>query len=352
MSLRTVFATASLVLAAAPAWAHDEQAAVAEVTELARAFVAEHEAAAPDATLVHAFDHPGRRGFDYLPVLERDDNAGPRLGELSLDERRRLHALLRGLLGEEGFLRVQAIRGLEERLAELEPESTIRVPDAYATRFFGRPAANAPWAFEFEGHHLSVNATVVGGELRGTPLFLGANPAEVEHGADAGVRVLARQEDLARELLASFDAEQRSRALAGPFDWERIIAPGAAEPPAPAGLPATDMRPEQRALLRELVASYADHLRPEFAARELARLDAAGLEALHFAWFGGDAPGERFSYLVRGPTVVLRFDMLSLEGPANHVHALWSDPEQDFGHDLIARHHAEHDHGAPDDGAR
>jgi hypothetical protein len=61
-----------------------------------------------------------------------------------------------------------------------------------------------------EGHHLSLNFTIVQGRLFATaPRFLGANPAKVAAGELRGVRTLAGEEDLARKLLTALDPEQR-----------------------------------------------------------------------------------------------------------------------------------------------
>jgi hypothetical protein len=45
---------------------------------------------------------------------------------------------------------------------------------------FGEPGEDAPWAWRFEGHHISLSIAVVPGEgLTVTPTFLGADPAAV-----------------------------------------------------------------------------------------------------------------------------------------------------------------------------
>ena len=45
------------------------------------------------------------------------------------------------------------------------------------------------------------------------PSFFGANPAEVREGPRAGLRVLAAEEDLGRDLVSSLDPEQRKIAI-------------------------------------------------------------------------------------------------------------------------------------------
>ena len=53
----------------------------------------------------------------------------------------------------------------------------------------------SPWAWRVEGHHLSLNFTVVGGRMIAfAPAFFGANPGEVRSGRHAGLRVLSEEE--------------------------------------------------------------------------------------------------------------------------------------------------------------
>ena len=79
------------------------------------------------------------------------------------------------------------------------------------------------WAWSAEGHHVSVNITVVDGQISSTPFFLGSDPAEVKDGAQRGLRILAAEEDQARELLLSFDDAQRKVAIVSPTTHGDIV---------------------------------------------------------------------------------------------------------------------------------
>lgn len=335
------------LLLAAPAPHDGAHADVhADATRAARALVRafEEDRVKERPVLLLELDDPRRRALDFFPLAWSREARGLRLGAMTLDERRATHELLRGLLSEEGYLRVQAIRSLETRLRVVEGDTRgVRDPDLYVVRLYGRPSTEAPWGVQVEGHHLSLNATLADGEVRATPLFLGANPAEVRGGPDAGLRVLGTQRELARALLDALDEAQRAKAVVG----ERAVpalAPGALPAPTePTGLAAAEMDEAQRALLVQLVASYAGHLRAALAADELRRMEAAGVERLRFLWIGGTAPGAPHTYVVAGPTVLIQMDAIeNARGDgANHLHALWRDPERDFGADLLARHYAE-----------
>lgn len=348
-----------LALFAAPAWAH-------ETHEPHGAHLA-HHAPAPDAThaltveaqkiletytvaappeaprLLFDFDDPARREFDFLPQSMRRGEQGLSLADMAPAQKRSTHALLRALLSQEGYLRVQAIRSLEDVLRAAGGDPDMRDPEKYSLRLYGRPGFDAPWGLRFEGHHVALSATVVDGQFRGTPLFLGASPDEVPGGAFAGLRSLQPHQDLARELLLSLSADQRSQVVQEAYTPEHRIQVGPLGPVGPAaGLPAARMSPAQRELLLRLVAGYASNLREDFAADELARVRAAGVEELHFLWRGETAPGRPCSYRVQGPTLVLDYDLIGSgdERPADHVHTLWRDPERDYGADLLAAHYA------------
>jgi hypothetical protein len=43
-----------------------------------------------------------------------------------------------------------------------------------------------------------------------------------------------------------------------------------------------------------------------------------------------------------GPTFLLEYD--NTQNNANHVHTVWRDLRSDWGKDLLAAHHAAHEH--------
>ena len=66
----------------------------------------------------------------------------------------------------------------------------------------------------------------------------------------------------------------------------------------------------------------------------------AALDAVHFAWAGSVAPGERHYYRLQGPRLLIEWD--NTQRNVNHAHAAWRDPEADFGLDVLAAHTAAH----------
>ena len=88
------------------------------------------------------------------------------------------------------------------------------------------------------------------------------------------------------------------------------------------------------------LAHYVDRLPDELAASQSQALGAGALDAMHFAWAGGREEGEPHYYRLQAPRFLVEYDCT--QNDANHIHAVWRDPEGDFGEDLLARHYAEH----------
>lgn len=107
--------------------------------------------------------------------------------------------------------------GLENTLdarEEWKATNLRRDPARYYLSIFGQPDAQKPWGWRYEGHHVSLNYTIVGGQIVApTPTFFGANPAESHLGSVATLRPLAGTEDLARELVHALDESQRHTAV-------------------------------------------------------------------------------------------------------------------------------------------
>ena len=290
------------------------------------------------------FEDDARQNVEFFPKRIVDAEGVP-VGMMDLDGRRAVHGLLRSVLSQEGYLLVNEVMALEEVLRHTGSFSAARLSDDYFVQLFGAPTADAPWAFKFEGHHLSLNVTVVGSQLRATPLFLGASPAEVRSGPRAGLRVLGRHEDLARALVGSLSRAQLEKAhdLGDPRDG--IIQRGT--PVAAAqnkGIVGADLSEDQRALLLALIETYAHTLAGELSDEAIRRVRESGLKGVRFRWLGSLESGGRYYYRVEGPTMILEFDMLAdCDGcEPNHIHSLWTDPERDFGKDLLREHYEKH----------
>jgi hypothetical protein len=290
------------------------------------------------------FEDQERMRWHYIP-----ESMWPRKGipfkDLDAAQRQLAHAFLSTGLSQRGYLKATTIMSLEAILKELEQgKGPVRDSDLYFFSIFGEPSESQTWGWRVEGHHVSLNFTVAHGQLIGTaPTFFGSNPAEVKTGPRQGLRVLGREEDLARELLRSFDEKQRSVAVIDTKAPDEIATGHSVkvEPGNPVGLPATQMNQAQKTQLVALLEEYAHNLPDELAAGELRKMQDAGVDKIHFAWAGGPNRGERHYYRVQGPTFLVEYD--NTQNDANHIHSVWRAFDGDFGLDLL-RLHYQQDH--------
>src|SRR5262249_24838350 len=231
---------------------------------------------------------------------------------------------------------------LELVLREMEfAMALMRDPEKYSIVFFGQPAADSPWGWRFEGHHLSLSFTLSGDRVvASTPSFLGANPAEVKKGPRKGWGVLAAEEDEARRLLALFDDRQRGHAIVDARPYGDIVTRNADRvvPLENRGLEASAMTEPQRAQLKKLIDVYADNFEPGLKQARLARVDEGEFGAARFAWAGPTERGKPHYYRVQGAKFLIEYD--ASQGDGNHIHTVWRDFDGDFGRDLLREHHA------------
>jgi Protein of unknown function (DUF3500) len=292
-----------------------------------------------------AFDDDERTKWAFVPGRY----AGVEFGDLDADGNLRLKTLLRTLLSARGLATTMAIVQLEDVLRTIESrggrDASHRDVRRYALSIAGEPGLDGAFAIRLQGHHVSLHFTFFAGWLVGTtPHFLGTNPHELREGPEAGQRILAAEEDLARELLASLDEAQRRQAIvAAQAPPDVLLGPGAGfDRITEQGLSHRQMNERQRRLLWDLVEQFALRLRGEFAAAELLRIDAQ-LDSLRFVWMGGTERGQGHYWRLQGSTFVLEYD--NTQNDANHVHTVWRDRERDFGADPLRRH-LEQEHGA------
>ena len=339
-----------------------------------------------------ASDNERRRWF-YTPT----DHGGLTIHRQRPAQQRAAMRLVSTGLSPAAYVTVATIMGLENVLDYIEGFKASfnrdrgRDPGMYYLRVFGEPGAGGLWGWRFGGHHVSLNNLVVEGVLVATtPCFLGSNPATSPLLGGAVNRPLARVEDLGRDLLRSLRPELAARAillqkapsdfvtvnltyvsdgnevipLVGMYRDERFPDPvkqaklqplsdaiaevtelsdadqeAVAYSIEPRGVPAAEFGAEQREMLRALLATYLDRA-PAGVSPLQSYDDEAALDAVHFAWAGGTAPGEPHYYRLQGPRLLIEWD--NTQNNANHAHSVWRDPTSDFGLDVLARHRAAH----------
>jgi hypothetical protein len=290
------------------------------------------------------FEFKGDERYDWHFVPR--ERKGISLKELTPAQRPLAHALLNSGLSQRGYASAVTIISLEQILKEIEGgRGPARDPELYFVQVFGTPGPKGAWGWRFEGHHLSLNFTVVDGRAAaGAPNFFGTNPGEVRDGPRKGLRVLGAEEDMGRKLVKSLDDAQRKAAIFSADAPKDIITGNArkAQIEGKQGLPFTQLTPPQRQQLAALVELYANRLRGEMAEQDLRRIADKGWDQIVFAWAGGTEPRQPHYYRVQGPTFLIEYD--NTQNNANHVHSVWRDLENDFGEDALRKHHERHAH--------
>ena len=276
----------------------------------------------------------------YWHFIPRERKGLP-FKEMTPAQQRLAHALLASGLSQRGYAKATTIMSLEDILREMEQgKGPVRDPERYFVTIFGRPDAKGTWGWRVEGHHLALNFTLVNGEfISVTPSFMGSNPGEIREGPRQGLRVLAAEEDLARQLVKSLNEEQKRIAIYTNAAPREIItgADRKAKALAPMGLAASKMTRAQTELLWSVIKEYVYRYRTELADRDLKKIEAAGRGKVHFAWAGSVEPKQGHYYRVQGPTFLLEYD--NTQNNANHIHAVWRDFDGDFGEDILRKHY-------------
>ena len=298
-------------------------------------------------TASFAFDNvKERERFGFVPT-EMHPRVGLTIEKMTEPQRQAAHNLLKAGLSQKGYMTATAIMELESILNVIEnppggkprERPLERNPLKYYVWVFGTPAAKGAWGWKVEGHHVSLNFTVVNGSMvSAAPHFFGSNPAEVRDGAKKGLRVLGFEEDPARELVMALDAAQRTKAVINTTAPNDIVTRNESTVTAltPTGIAAIELQPKQREMLMRVVDAYVSVMAPDIAADRMAALKKAGLDKITFAWAGELERGKKHYYRVQGPTFLIEFDNTQNDG--NHVHSVWRDFTGDVGRDLLREH--------------
>jgi hypothetical protein len=283
-----------------------------------------------------SFEDAERVNWAFVP----QERKGLPLREMSPYQKHLASALLSAGLSQTGYIKAVTIMSLEDVLRIMENATEERRnPEKYYFSIFGKPSDMGTWGYRVEGHHVSQNYTVVNGQVLDAPSFFGANPAEVRQGPRAGLRVLAAEEDLGREVISSLDAGQQKVAIVDQKAYNDILTSNsrrAALKGQASGLSASKMTAKQFDRFMALLDEYAHNLPDQVAEAREAQIKKAGKD-IFFAWAGGLERGDPHYYRIQSPTFLIEYD--NSQDEANHIHSVWRDFTGDFGEDLLKQHY-------------
>lgn len=283
------------------------------------------------------FNNEERLNWHFIPR----ERKGLPLKAMTSEQRPLAQALLASGLSQTGYIKATSIMSLEEilKIAEKNTPPGRRDPEGYFFSVFGTPSETGTWGFRIEGHHLALNYTLVGNRVASSPMFYGTNPAEVRTGPRTGLRVLGREEDLARDLLNALTPDQRKTAVVSEEALKDILTMAdrkAALKGQANGLSASKMNAKQRSMLHAVLDEYVANAPEQSAQARLDQIKKAG-NNMFFAWTGSGERGKGHYYRIQAPTFLVEYD--NTQNAANHVHSVWRDYEGDFGYDLLGGHY-------------
>jgi hypothetical protein len=296
------------------------------------------------AKAMFRFDDEQRFDFHFIPR----DRKGLPLKEMNEAQRKVAMDFLKAGLSQRGYLKAATIITLENVLREIEgPNRRFpRDPELYYFTVFGAPGAKQTWGWRVEGHHISLNFTIGSNSIVATsPSFFGSNPAEVrvdvpqKNWPQKGTRILAAEEDLARDLVRSLDDKQRAKAIFNAKAPDDILSFNKvrAEPLDKVGITAAELSSAQYEKLTKLVEEYCNNVPEDLAAVRRDKFRNSKRDQIFFAWAGGIERDDPQYYRVQTPSFLIEYD--DTQNNANHIHSVWRDFNGDFGRDLLAEHY-------------
>jgi hypothetical protein len=291
-------------------------------------------------------------------------DTGLRLEFQPPEVREKALALVRASLSPEGFASVRAMMLVNGFLGDVVDLPTVLGEWSYNIALYGTPDPRAPWGWQLYGHHCAVNCLVVDGRMVVSPVFLGAEPDEIDEGPHAGTRDLfADRIDAGLAVMAALPEAQRAQAtvyaqmvdpamppgrvhpgderhLAGAFQDNRVIPVE--------GVRVAELSEEGRRRVLDVVAAFV-RLLPEGPRAARMREIEAHLDETWFSWIGGHQPGDVFYYRVQSPVVIAELDhhggvFLDYDTPKTfHIHTVLRTPHgNDYGRAWVRQWQAAH----------
>lgn len=280
-------------------------------------------------------------------------DTGLRLDQQPEIVREKALALMRASLSQEGYEIARAMMLINGFLGEVVGLGTILNEYSYNVALYGTPDPQAPWGWQLYGHHCALNCLIVDGRMALSPVFLGAEPDEIDGGRHAGLaRPFADRIALGTALMAALTEEQRravvvydqmvdpamppgrvhpgdERHLAGAFQDNRIIPFE--------GLRVAEMPAEAQQYALAIAEAFV-RLLPDGPRAARMREIEAHLDETWFSWIGGREPGDVFYYRLQSPVLIAELDhhcgvFLDYDTPKPfHIHTVLRTPHgNDYG---------------------
>lgn len=279
-------------------------------------------------------DEEQRLRWSNLPtgIVERK---GLRMGDLKPEQIDAVMGLIKATMSPNGFQQVVDNMAGEETLKGTGGGRLAFGRDEYYVSILGTPSQTEPWMWQFGGHHLAINATIIGEQITLAPSLTGGQPMNFTRDGKEVVQ-MADEITAAFTLVNSLNADQQKKAVLADRFGDLVLGPGRDDiRPELEGIRGSDLTDEQKALLKKLIAERVGLLNDEDAAPKLEAINSQ-LADTWFSWRGDVKPGGVASYRVQGPSVFLEFAPQRMgNAPMQHVHAMYREFENDYGEQTL-----------------
>lgn len=302
------------------------------------------------AKLLHPVDAVEWQTWANPEFLQFD--TGLRLEFQPSEVQQKALALVEASLSPEGFRLVHDMMLINGFLGEVVDLQTVLNEFSYNIALYGDPDPTAPWGWQLFGHHCAVNCLVVEGRMVVSPVFLGAEPNEIDDGPRAGTVALTDRIGLGTDLMAVLPPDQRAAATVYQHMVDPAMPPGRVHPgderhlagafqdnrmiPVE-GIRAADMPERAREILLEIAESFVSLL-PQGPRTARLREIRDRLDETWFSWIGGHEVGDVFYYRLQSPVLIAELDhhcgvFLDYDTPKPfHIHTVLRTPHgNDYG---------------------
>lgn len=305
------------------------------------------------ARIGYPVDAPEWRSWANPEFMQHD--TGVRLDEATGETREAALDLVAATLSPAGYELARTAMTINGYLGDVVGLPQLMNEFSYHLAIYGEPSVTQPWGWQLFGHHLAINALVIGPRLVVSPVFFGAEPNTTEDGDPAGP--FGRRIELARAAMAALPADLRRRAVSYEQMVDPAMPPGRLHPGDERTLAGCfqDNRviPYEGVRLAEIPLAAADLLR-EIIRDALGYLPAGPLAArlrevdehvddTWFSWIGGWQGGETFYFRIQSPVVLIELDhhcgvfLANTEPAVFHIHTTVRTPHAgDYGKALLA----------------
>ena len=301
-----------------------------KLAETARHLIESNEST-EGINLSYAFSDMSREQWHFFPNWS--GRTGVPLYRLSAEQRLLVKKMVELLLSEDGFLEYENLRLIHGIRKDLNAADNPM--HRYSISIFGKPSIKSTWGWRLEGHHLSLNCTLVDGQTFSiTPSFWGASPVRVTSGKYTGMELFEQEQELSLKLVNSLsDSQKRKSELGsghGPEAFSRVSREEYENLP---GIRFFELTEGQQKMIEQIVLLFAEKYRPEIVEQIKNRKKIFDPSTLRFSYV--DSTRGYISYFcIITSEYLIEFDNQG----GNHIHAAWRDFDGDFGRDLIGDH--------------